>query len=79
MAKKPAVEKKPRVNRQTLVKKAYEKVGAKLDEKGDAGKAIDDLVKLLKLEKELGEEEKDVREIRVRWVPSDEQESSKDQ
>ena len=76
--KKPKVDKKPTVNRKALMKKAYQKVSKKL-EKDTSGKAIDELVKLMKLEKDLGgEEEQDIREIRVRWVPSEE-ESSKDQ
>jgi hypothetical protein len=81
MAKKPATSKKPpTVDRKSLVKKAYEIVDAKLG-KDKTGKAIDELVKLMKLEKDLGEgaQEKDVQEIRVRWVPSDDEESSKDQ
>ena len=60
-----------------LVKKAYEKIAAKLNEGKEDSKAIDDLVKLVKLEKDLGGGEKaGVREIRVRWVPSEKQESS---
>ena len=68
-------EKGKNTNPKALVKKAYKKV----DEKLDAGdeKAIDDLVKLVKLEKEMGGEEKSVEEIRARWEPSAESSSEK--
>ena len=68
-----------RSTRKTLVKEAYQQVGRKLADAKDPTKAIDDLVKLAKIEKDMGgEEEKDV-EVRARWVHSEKDESSKDQ
>lgn len=53
------------VSAQSLVKKAYRQVDKKL-EKGDA-RAIDALAKLVKLEKDLGGEQSEAKEIKVRW------------
>ena len=58
------------------MRKAYEKVDQNL-EKGDS-KAIDDLVKLVKLEKDLGGEQKDVKEIKVRWEQNGDASSSEE-
>ncbi|MBI3665529.1 MAG: hypothetical protein HY236_04770 [Acidobacteria bacterium] len=48
-----------------LMQKAYQKLDEKLD-KGETT-AIDGLVKLAKLEKDLDGEEKGAKEIKVRW------------
>ena len=78
MRKNEAEADSPEVDAQTLVKKAYRKVAAKLDEKDVDSKAIDDLVKLVKLEKDLGGEEKNVKEIKVRWEQSEDESSSEE-
>ncbi len=68
-----------RSTRKTLVKEAYQQVGRKLADAKDPTKAIDDLVKLAKIEKDMGEEEgQGVGEVRVRWVHSEKDESSKE-
>ena len=54
--------------RDEIVKKAYDKVSKKLESTDDS-KAIDDLVKLLKADKDLGEDEANGGEIDIRWVP----------
>lgn len=64
------------LNRRSLVKKAYQKVSAKLDDEKQSSKAIDDLVKLLKLEKDLGEDTEGVKEIKVRWEQNEDESSS---
>lgn len=69
-------DKPRRMTREALVKKAYEKVEEKLANPKESSKAIDDLVKLMKLEKDLGGEQKDVKEIKVRWEPSEDKSSS---
>lgn len=66
----------------SLVKKAYRVVDKRLDNAIQASKGIDDLVKLLKAQKEMGGEEKppkenkEVKEIKVRWEPNGEKSSS---
>lgn len=68
-----------RSTRKTLVKEAYEQVGRKLAGAKDPTKAIDDLVKLAKIEKDMGEEQgQGVGEVTVRWVHSEKEESSKE-
>ena len=68
-----------RSTRKTLVKEAYQQVGRKLADAKDPTKAIDDLVKLAKIEKDMGEEEgQGVGEVRVRWMESEKDESSKE-
>ena len=67
-------EKQKKLNAHQLVDKAFQNVQEKLNE-GDT-KAIDDLVKLVKLEKDLGGEDQDVKEIRVRWETSEDKSSS---
>ena len=52
--------------RDELLKKAYEMVAEQLNSK-TPGKAIDDLVKLLKADKDLGTDEVDPGEIGLRW------------
>ncbi len=65
------------VTRQSLVKKAYRKVSKKLDSEKESSEAIDDLVKLLKADKDAGgEDESDVKEIKVRWESSKGESSS---
>jgi len=65
--------------RKTLVKEAYRQVGRKLADAKDPTKAIDDLVKLAKIEKDMDEEEgQGVGEVRVRWMESEKDESSKE-
>jgi len=64
------------VTRRSLVEKAYRKVGEKLESADQSEEGIDDLVKLLKAEKDLGGQENDVREIKVRWEPSEDKSSS---
>jgi hypothetical protein len=58
--------------RDELIKKAYEKVGQGLDA-NPHGKAIDDLVKLLKADKDLGEDEPHGREVDLEWTSKSEQ------
>ena len=76
--RKTPPEKPRKMSAKSLVKKAYEKVQEKLENEEQSSKAIDDLVKLMKLEKDLGGDEKGVKEIRVRWEQS-EVESSKEE
>src|SRR5713226_5616465 len=64
------------VTRRSLVEKAYRKVDQELESKEQSDKGIDDLVKLLKVEKDLGGEESDVKEIKVRWEPNEDESSS---
>jgi hypothetical protein len=74
---KSKTEPQKRVNRRSLMKKAYERVQAKLD--GDeSSKAIDDLVKLMKLEKDISIQQADVKEIKVRWEHGGEKSSSEE-
>ena len=61
----------------SLVKKAYQKVARKLDQDGN-GKVIDDLVKLVKLEKDLGSEQESVKEIKVRWEQNGDESSNEE-
>ncbi|HYM09904.1 MAG TPA: hypothetical protein VEU62_04195 [Bryobacterales bacterium] len=73
----PGLEAKPKkVTPQALVKIAYEEVGKKLGDPKRASKGIDDLVKLMKLEKDLGGERQDVKEIKVRWEKSEDKSSN---
>jgi len=74
---KPKGEGRKKVDSKTLVKKAYAMLDDKL-ESGESSKAIDDLVKLIKLEKDLGGKEKDVKEIKVRWESSEAESSSEE-
>ena len=72
-------EKKPnprKRRREEIVQKAYEKVSARLEKDAEASKAIDDLVKLLKADKDLGDEQSDVREIDIRWEKSEKESSN---
>jgi hypothetical protein len=55
--------------RDELMKKAYEKVGHGLDA-DPPGKAIDDLVKLLKADKDLADDEANGKEVDLEWNPS---------
>ena len=65
--------------RKTLVKEAYRQVGRKLKGAKDPTNAIDDLVKLAKIEKDMGEkQEQGVDEVTVRWIESEKDESSKE-
>ena len=85
-AKKPAAKpetakKAPRAARgtkktdpQVLIEKAYKDVDKRLQKK-EGSKAIEDLVKLVKLGKDLGGEEKDVKEVTVRWEKSKDESS----
>ena len=73
-ARRNTSKKKKKVSPHALVEKAYQKVDERL-EQGESSKAIDDLVKLMKLEKDLGGEQQDVKEIKVRWEPSAESSS----
>lgn len=74
--KPPAADPPEELDRETLMKKAYRRVAQKLEDPEANGKAIDDLVKLVKLEKDLGEEQDAVKEIKVRWEPSEDESSS---
>ena len=75
MEKEPNKKQSKAAYRDELVKKAYEKVGKKLDgTDGDASKAIDDLVKLLKADKDLGVDETNTKDIELQWVPSENEE-----
>ena len=65
-----------KVSPQSLVRKAYRKVNEQLDDKTRSSKAIDDLVKLLKAQKDLGGEKKPVKEVKVRWETSEDESSS---
>ena len=65
-----------KVDPQSLMKKAYEKVSEKLEKNELSSKAIDDLVKLMKLEKDLGGEGDEVKEVKVRWEPSEDESSN---
>lgn len=66
MTTEPNKKKSRAAYRDELVRKAYRVVSKQLD--GDPpGKAIDDLVKLLKAEKDLGTDEGDAGEIGPRW------------
>lgn len=62
------------VDRQKLMEQAYRALSTRLQR--DNGKAIDDLVKLLKLEKDLGGEGEDVKEVKVRWESSESEDGS---
>ncbi len=64
------------VDPQVLMKKAYERVNRKLNDDSQSSKGIDDLVKLLKLEKDLGDEGEEIKEVKVRWQPSEDESSS---
>jgi len=64
-----------RVTRRGLVKKAYQRLQERLE--AGNGKAIDDLVKLVKLEQDLSSGEAEtVKEIKVRWESSEEESSN---
>jgi len=58
--------------RDELVMKAYQMVGDQLTSKSP--KAIDDLVKLLKADKDLGADEGDAGEIGLKWEKSENEE-----
>ena len=64
--KEPSKKKSRAAYRDELLMRAYEKVSDKLNGT-DSGKAIDDLVKLLKADKDLGTDEGDAGEIGLRW------------
>jgi len=66
-----------KVSPEALVKKAYAQVGKRLESENN-GKVIDDLVKLMKLEKDLGGEQADVSEIKVRWESGEDESSSEE-
>ena len=72
--KQPERNKEP-ATRQALVERAYKKVSEKLNSKDESSKGIDDLVKLLKAEKDLGGEN-DAAEINVTWDTSEGESSS---
>ena len=50
-----------------VMRKAYKNVSNKLNTQNDSSNAIDDLVKLIKMEKDWGDDTKGVKEIKVRW------------
>lgn len=50
-----------------MMRKAFKNLSEKLDTKKDSSNAIDDLVKLAKLEKDWSGDKKGVKEIKVRW------------
>lgn len=74
-ARRQGTQKK--VDPHSLMEQAYEKVAEKLGTP-ESSKAIDDLVKLLKAQKDLGGEEKDVKEIKVRWEQNGDESSSEE-
>ena len=59
----------------SILQKAYRKVDEKLSKSGSS-KPIDDLVKLMKLERELGPEKQATKEIKVRWEENEEKPSN---
>ena len=67
-----------KLSRKALVRKAYERVEARLEKGKETSKAIDDLVKLVKLEKDLGGKEKPVKEVKVRWEEGKDESSSEE-
>ncbi len=72
----PPADENEKADPQTLMEKAYQRVGEKLEDTAQSSKAIDDLVKLMKLEKDLGGGENEVKEVKVRWEPSEDESSS---
>ncbi len=66
MATESNKKKSRAAHRDALVRKAYRVVSQQLDSK-EPNKAIDDLVKLLKADKDLGADEADAGEIGLRW------------
>jgi hypothetical protein len=55
--------------RDELMKKAYQKVGERMDT-DECSKAIDELVKLLKADKDLADDEAGGKEVVLEWNPS---------
>lgn len=65
---KPAERKQQKYNRRTVVSKVYEKLWSKLDSTDNGStEVIDDLVKLVKVEKDLTVEKKSGKKPRVKW------------
>lgn len=65
--KAAAPEKGERLTGRAVMRKAYKNVSEKLNTQNDSSNAIDDLVKLMKIEKDWGGDTKGVKEIKVRW------------
>lgn len=78
VSKKPSAKKSRAEYRDELVRKAYERVSTRLEGLDpEVSKAIDDLVKLLKADKDLGMDETTTGEIELQWVPSEEKKEDK--
>lgn len=69
MAMESSRKKSRAAQRDALVRKAYRIISKQLDGK-EPNKAIDDLVKLLKADKDLGTDEVGTGEIGLRWEKS---------
>ena len=74
--KRAALKKPEPLTGRAVMRKAYKNLSAKLEKERGSSKAIDDLVKLVKLEKDLGGDTKGAKEIKVRWEQEKDKSSS---
>lgn len=75
-SKGPTRKKGEPLTGRAVMRKAYKNLSEKFDKPEDASKAIDDLVKLVKLEKDWGGDKKGAKEIKVRWEQGEDKSSS---